>query len=416
MTIEANESPPVPVGPAVSIAKRLPESVVERSRVTGDAYDRFIRTADGTVYRGNGTAEPLAEGASGLGAVGAIERSGAVVTGSYESLDTWRASLARVRAGTDNARVIVVGDSTIGGTPTSFVDRMCDLWAANRLKESRRGLIWPTDNALHVDPRVVYGAGQSNIGAGNFGLALAGAGYISPGAGGTLDVGAVYCDTWEIFYFDLGVGSFDVWSDGGAHTTVNTVGAGWFNSVVIAAGAAGNHTLHIGDAVGVSTMILAVEGRVGAAGLYVSQAGVGGSHSTMWNDISGGGGSPRVMIGAMTNPDLTVIMLTTGDANFQQSIATYTTNIDALVVQQQGQGSVVLAVAPRPRLPDAYPIQYDEYIAALEGIRDNRGVAMINFANHFAGLEHDDFMEDDLHPTVAAQGEMALVAAAALMP
>lgn len=55
---EVLQSPGVTIGPAVPVMKRTADSVIERSRVIGDAYDRYTRTADGTTFVGDGTAEP----------------------------------------------------------------------------------------------------------------------------------------------------------------------------------------------------------------------------------------------------------------------------------------------------------------------------------------------------------------------
>lgn len=60
----------VQTGPESSIAKRNPTDAVERSRVVGDAFDRFIRDADGTMWQGDGTGEP-AEMVFGGGSVAA---------------------------------------------------------------------------------------------------------------------------------------------------------------------------------------------------------------------------------------------------------------------------------------------------------------------------------------------------------
>lgn len=53
-------------GPVSATARRNPTDAVERSRVVGDAFDRFVRDADGTMWRGDGTAEPeLVSGSTG---------------------------------------------------------------------------------------------------------------------------------------------------------------------------------------------------------------------------------------------------------------------------------------------------------------------------------------------------------------
>lgn len=62
----------VQTGPESSIAKRNPTDAVERSRVVGDAFDRFIRDADGTMWQGDGTIEPAAMALGGGADSGAL--------------------------------------------------------------------------------------------------------------------------------------------------------------------------------------------------------------------------------------------------------------------------------------------------------------------------------------------------------
>ena len=156
-----------------------------------------------------------------------------------------------------------------------------------------------------------------------------------------------------------------------------------------------------------------VEPRLGDAGLYVSRAGLGSTTSTMWDAADTSFASSILMFHTL-QPDLTIIMLTTGDFNTQTPLVTYRDNIDDMVVLGQTYGSVVLAIAPRPTVN--WAITYDAYIAEVESVVAARGTGLLNFANHFDGLASGDYMADTLHPTMNAQGDMALVLAAVLMP
>lgn len=349
--------------------------------------------------------------------VGSIARDGAVLSGPYSALDDWRAALKRVRLGTGNARMVGIGDSTVGGWPTSFVDRAAGQWAATRLGATHPGAVLPTDLTLYSEGRVVYGTGWANAGVGDFGPANKGIVSGSVGAAGTLDIGpCVDCDRFEIWYLDAGVGSFDWWINGGAHTTV-AVGASAgipSPSVVTAAVSPGTHTLHIGNIVGSPVFIFAVEPRLGTAGLYVCRAGLGSTTSTMW-DQAGSSFASSVLMFHTLQPDLSLIMLTVGDLNTQTPLATYRDNIDDMVVLGQTYGSVMLAVAPRPTI--TWPVLlYDSYIAQLESIRDARGCALLDFTKHFDSLDSADYMDDPLHPSADAQADMSLVLAGALIP
>lgn len=348
--------------------------------------------------------------------IGGLNRSDSVLSGSYDSLNAFRSSLAAVRAGTANARLLAIGDSTTGGWPTSYINRMADLWAANRLASARQGAIFSTDPPTYAEARVVLGAGWSNAGVGDFGPANRGLAMGAVGASGTLDFGPVTCDRFEIFYLDAGVGSFDWWIDGGSHTTVSVGSSAGIPSpsVVTPSVSLGTHTLHIGNIVGNPVFIPFVEPRIGTSGLYLARAGLGGTTSTMWNSPPSSFSSSILLLHTL-QPDLTIIMLTVGDLNNQVTLSTYATNINALVDLAKTYGSVVLAVAPRPTI--TWPvITYDEYIDVLEGIRDSEGVGMINFAKYFDGDDPDLYMADTLHPRVETQGEMALICANALMP
>lgn len=351
-----------------------------------------------------------------LRSVGVLERAGVVVSGSFDSLGDWRAALATVRAGTANARMLCIGDSTTGGWPTSYVDRCADLWAANRLSTARHGAIFTTDPATYVEGRVAYGTGWSNGGVGDFGPANRGVALGAVGAAGTLDTGPVSCDRFEIFFFDAGVGTFDWWIDGGSHTTVTVGATAAVRSVVTPSVTAGTHTLHIGNIVGSPAFIPFPEPRTGTSGLYVARFGLGATTSTMWAQAGSLFASSPLVFHAL-QPDLTVMMLVSGDFNTQADLETYHDNIDGMVVLAQTYGSVVLGVPPRSTITayDDYNA-WDEYVEVLETIRDDRDVAMVNFANHFAADDPDLYMADTLHPRVEAQGEMALVLAGALMP
>jgi hypothetical protein len=73
------EARPVASGPGgVNVADSANEPIV-RTKVAGDAFDRYVLTADGTAYIGDGTDEPAAQsGTSGLGGDTALLGSGDV--------------------------------------------------------------------------------------------------------------------------------------------------------------------------------------------------------------------------------------------------------------------------------------------------------------------------------------------------
>lgn len=351
-----------------------------------------------------------------LKAVGVLKRSGAVVSGSFDALSSWRTALMAVRAGTANARMLAIGDSTTGGWPTSYIDRTTNIWAAGKLASARHGAIFTTDPPTYAESRVVYGTGWDNVGVNDYGPANRGVAAAPPGVAGNLSIGPVYCDRFEIWYFDAGVATFDWRIDGGAPTTVNVGATAAIPSpsVVTASVSPGTHTLTIGNITGNYVWIPFVEPRLGTSGLYVARFGLGATTSTMWAS-EGSSFASEILVFHSLQPKLTVIMLTAGDLNTQTSLVTYAANINSLVTLGKTYGSVVLAVAPRPTI--TWPvITYDQYIATIESIRDSQNVAMINFANHFAYDPPSLYMEDSLHPFADAQAEMALVLAAAVMP
>ncbi len=382
----------------------------------GDYDVRVTDSSGAFTFRAHVGLGSVSDVGGGVSGIGALERTGAVVSGSFDALADWRTALGSVRAGTANARMLAIGDSTTGGWPTSYIDRCANLWAANRLDSSRHGAIFTTNPPLYVEGRVVYGAGWSNGGVGDFGPANRGVAMGAIGAAGTLDVGPVTCDRFEIFYFDAGGGTFDWWIDAGAHTTVTFGATNVPLSVITPSVTAGTHTLHIGNIVGNLAFIPFVEPRLGTSGLYVARFGLGSTTSTMWASEASLFASSLLVFHAL-QPALTVIMLIANDFNSQADLGTFHDNIDGMVELGLTYGSVVLGVSPRSTIT-AYDEfnSYNEYIAVLEGIRDARDVAMVNFANHFANDNPSLYMADTLHPTVDAQGEMALVLASALMP
>lgn len=365
------------------------------------------RPSTGDTYLSESTAN-VAPGFGGL------LRSSPIVSGDFSALDKWRTGLKRVRSGAGNARAIAIGDSTLGGWPTSFVDRATQQWAANRLTTTYPGAMYATDLTKYTDSRVTMGGGWLNALAGSGGPARQGLWLGSAGVGPST-FGPVECDRFQIWYLNAGVGTFSYSIDGGAGTVVNVTAAGGVGAVTTGAVTAGTHTLSINTVTGGGVFLFAVEPRTGTAGLYVSRCGMGATYSTLWNDASLYYSSSSLMFTTL-QADLYVIMLTVGDNNVQTLLPTYKSNLEALVDLGKTYGSVVLAVAPRPLMPDAYPLKYDQYISVVEGVRDSKTVGLINFANHFDPLDRSLYMEDTLHPSVGAQAEMALILSQALMP
>src|SRR5258708_37049629 len=310
------------------------------------------------------------------------------ITPGYFNLDQsllphWRNCVAKVRLGTARCKLMTRGDSTTSGAGAgtsgaiNLVGARINSYPAV-LAKILAGYVAINDNAIladqnvvaqgvtypQYDPRVTLGANWANSASG-------------PALGGVLfhfTTGAVNnmtftppaaFDTFVLYYVrNVGHGTFTVNVDGGSSLgTVNAAGSAAVLTQTFSV-TKGTHTINIvptNDAQFFIVMIVPQDSTTSAIDLY--QAGMYGATSTTVNSTTTAW-SPLSLLPTLA-PDLTLIYLTTHDSNNATGLATYSTNMQAIITSAKLSGDVVLIVGPPSKTPAATNRPLDTSTAVL---------------------------------------------------
>lgn len=302
------------------------------------------------------------------------------------TLTRWAAAVARVRAGTGDAKLLMVGDSTTIGIYGNGNATVPDYGspAATLVAQLDQGYL-PTVNGMGIpassvtdtDQRWTPGTGWSKSGD----LTVAGFGgldclyeAISPTGALTYADPRILADTFDVYYVGNAgsLGSITATATGGSGATVNTGGAagpGIYKVTVSAASAAWTNSASITASGGAPVFIVAVEPRLVSSGgvIRVANAGASGSSTTTWTAFSSGNPANAyngpVAIKAYA-PDLTIINLQINDANNGGglAVATHRSQLQTLVTAAQVSGDVIL-VSCNPSQADAVSSLERQYTA-----------------------------------------------------
>jgi hypothetical protein len=293
-----------------------------------------------------------------------LHRQGIGRIRGYQLLPKWNAALKAMKAGTRNARLALLGDSTDlgawanGGSPTPFngifqlstSTVLASLMAAGGIPTSTQSSFGDgtatggsgTANSLLVDPRWAYGVGWATstlttlLGT----IGCAGTNLTSS----TFTPGGSY-DTVEVYYFQVGgYGQFTISADGAQiGATVDCNGATSIQKT----------TRTFTARTGAISLNKTTTGQIYIAAVvcYLSTAksvsvfnwGLGGSSAATWAaatnpwDASYPGG-----IMSQVAPDLTIINLNINDWLGATAAATYKASLRTVIAAAQVTGDVIL--------------------------------------------------------------------------
>lgn len=165
-----------------------------------------------------------------------------------DSLRNWRSAMGRVRANTGDATIMVLGSSSVAGGDTSYTAHAATL-LAERGHSVRRGYNIPGAGASEngTRPSTITIAGSGWADSSEFGHMYWPSLVGTVGAAGTIDYApAGPIDTFVVIALGTS-GSIQAAVDGGAYNTYswNTTPANATARVVIPAGPAGTHVLHV---------------------------------------------------------------------------------------------------------------------------------------------------------------------------
>lgn len=322
-----------------------------------------------------------------------------------QSLPHWDAALSAARQGTANARILCIGDSTtwgyeIGGPiPNSYPAQLATL-AATGGNPSVSGLSIPNG----TDSRWTIGAGwnSASLGAANT-QALT-----NTGGGGALTFTAtVLADSFYVYYIGgsgtgyTPVGAFTAQATGGSSVSVpfnSSLTGGIYRALVTAGSASSTNSVSITVASGNSAVIAAVEPFLSTKNqVLVGNAGVIGTATVNWNSNQPGGSFSFI---SGTTPDLVIISLGINDAGASVPVATYTSNMQAIISAAKATGADVILSTMPPAQGTPYTTYEPEYVTAIKSLAASNNLQLIDFYGILGGSFNAANMSDALHPNI----------------
>ena len=341
-------------------------------------------------------------------------------------LPHWRAAKALVAAGSRNAKLLILSDSTGAGQGSTNAGQ-----GANCVSQA-----WPTQLAALLQTATgLKCSWQSRMSTGGFGnnfiacdsrcaatgtMVYTGVGINA--VGGPLIKGAgtatfsftptTSVDTFVIRYpVNAGLGTMQANIDGGANTPIMQAGSASMGSTALTAGSAGTHTLNL-SLVNNCYIDSIVAYTAAQKEISILNAGWCGSTAANWNDATAVW-SPINDIPNLA-PDLSIICLTINDWNAGTSLAAYIASIQTVISACLKTGDVLLCtgIASNPAAGDAPGAVQQQYAAAVSYLARANGLRLpINFANVLGGswavANAAGKMYDDKHGLAAGYDRMA---------
>lgn len=338
----------------------------------------------------------------------------------------WRKALARVRLGTQDAKLLCVGDSTTwgsksGNVATKSYPPLLATALNGRYIRAQNGLQIPaydSDPASH-DTRWTFDPGWARERwgfTGHFGQAS----YmdIGGGAGPITFTPGHACDTFRVWYqqnTDLGTIHLSV--DGEPAVSQSTSGTLGWGSAVVTSSLSDSHVLSI-TATAATVAVVGVEAYDATrASVLVGRAGVPGSKTSDWVTIPSGASNGITEYA----PDLTIISLGINDsrASTPVPLATYIANMTTLITWAKASGDVVLLTPfPSSNGTTAQLAMQESYFPALRDLAYAEGCGFVDIASRFvsgAVASATGLLADGVHPTDIGYADAAGGVASALM-
>jgi len=330
-------------------------------------------------------------------------------------LPHWRAAMAAVVAGTSDAKVLCVGDSTTIGTtsalvgsPNTYPYQLAGLLDADPSLVAARGLAMP-NKPIDPDPRWAVGTGWSDEAFG-WGGAASTKGAVGCGASTYTD--GVMADRYDIYYLAItGAGDITAQATGGSavvQATTISPGPAVAKFTISAGSASTSNVVTISNASAAQIHIVGIEPWLSSAKrVRVANAGLAGATSTTWAAALSGIGGPACI--QAYQPDLTIISLGVNDAFYNTAPATYLANLLVLINAASATGDVLL-FSPIPTTSadttpgrQSFELQYGTALAAWSYPYLDLFARWGNPGSNAVPA----FMIDALHPNAAGHADLA---------
>lgn len=350
----------------------------------------------------------------------------------FKQMAAWRAAALSARSGS-TARVAFYGDSiTFGfGADTSReTENLCRVWRdmlaiGTGLPVFEGMAPANSDNAAGATKRSFWTAGTGWSIAAGYGIGGHGAQSATSTATGTLDFGPFTCDGFTVKYMRrASTATFDIWVNGGTHSTVGSAGADAIQTATISA-TLGSNTLHIGSvgAGAQGAIILGVEPTITTGGVKVANFGVpsvtastAAGSSTAW--------APLLVAFDDWQPHLTVIGLGTNDylAASNRTPTQLQADITTIITKAKTYGSVLLWIEPErtdiANVNTSYT--WAQYAAAQKAAAAAANVPILDLAGLWGGTvasaRGGAYNSDGVHPSSEGHASIASALYRVLVP
>ena len=364
---------------------------------------------------------------SSLGAAVAPHAIPGVYNLSPANLLKWRKARSGVISGARRAKVACVGDSNTTGygsvaggaancVASSYPRRLADRLAAGGVA-ARWDSAWGMHNESAAnlaifDTRLVIGAGWAQFSAWSLGGHTL-LNNTTTNAYSFTPTGQV--DTFDVWVLrNTGLGTMTIDIDGGATTGINSAAAPDIFKTTITA-ALGTHTLNVRRVTG-DCFVVGIDAYNSAA-LDVAVYNTGWDSGTSDNVAYAAlGYSPLPALGLVA-PDLTILMIGINDWNAAISVATFTTNVQAVITKGQLTGDVIL-MAPIETSGATSAATQATYRSAMRDLAAANGCVFIDMQERFgtyAVANANGFMADGSHPMGITYTDMACLVAKVLL-
>jgi lysophospholipase L1-like esterase len=336
---------------------------------------------------------------------------------SPRTLPRWAAALGRAAAGGNNAHLLVGGDSISRGAGAT-IPYTTGAWPSQLFAAFKKawgdpgGLGWNTFNdeaSTAADPLTVV---TGFVRDGTRGLHQEARN--STAAGQTISYGPITATKFRIKYAIRTDGGSFTWAlNGGAVTTVNTVGgAEAIGTVTITASTnPATHTLLI-SSLGANVTILAFEAvSTDTGSVKVTRGARNGAKISNFTATTNAATGPQAVWKDLA-PDLVVLAMETNDSEGQTPLATYKTSVESVITGARAVNSDVLLVATIPpgNAPLAIPLA--SYTAVLYQLADQYDVPVLDMQHRWESYAVSNaapysLYTDTLHPSPKGHSDYA---------
>lgn len=353
---------------------------------------------------------------STYGTLGSAHADGLSAGLTPANFTKWRAKVAAVRAGTGQAKVLVLGSSSSAGGGTNSVQTAWPLLLQQNLDKyvipCKPGLAVPTNTI--VDSRWTKGAGWTFGGYGFGGAANYGA---ASGTNTNVDfTPGVEVNTFEIYWLRMGgFGTFQANVDSDAATAISTAGADGIGKTTVTCTAGTGHVLHMGTTTVGLVRILAVDAYLSTAGqVRLGSGAVSGTTTSNYAAGSALSGPPAQLLYAA---DLTLIMLGVNDAGSAVAVATVQANLQTIINNAKTTGDVIL-IAPNPAQENSVNWTWEQlYTPMMRTLAATNNIGYVDLFTRYGTWTAANalgLMADNLHSTVTGYWEIETAIEAAI--